>query len=152
MAASGSYVAFSSDAAILEEYLRSSESQGKALRETAGLSEAAQRVLGPGTGMFGYENQAETMRTFFDTLKNAPGGATNAGLANPLTGAIGLPGPQAVFKDWMDFSLLPPFDKVAKYFYFTVYGGTASVDGISFKVFTPIAPALREAKNPLPAK
>jgi hypothetical protein len=151
VAASGSYVAFSSDASILEEYLRSSESQGKALRETAGLSDAAQRVLGPGTGMFGYENQAETMRTLFDTLKNAPGGATNAALSNPLTGAMGVPGPQAVFKDWMDFSLLPPFDKVAKYFYFTVYGGTASADGISFKVFTPIAPALREAKNP-PAK
>ncbi len=101
--------------------------------------------------MFGYENQAETMRTLFDTLKNAPGGATNAALSNPLTSAMGVPGPQAVFKDWMDFSLLPPFDKVAKYFYFTVYGGTASADGISFKVFTPIAPALREAKNP-PAK
>jgi len=151
VAASGSYVAFSSDASILEEYLRSSESQAKALRETAGLSDAAQRVLGPGTGMFGYENQAETMRTLFDTLKNAPGGATNAALSNPLTSAMGVPGPQDVFKDWMDCSLLPPFDKVAKYFYFTVYGGTASADGISFKVFTPIAPALREAKNP-PAK
>ena len=151
VAASGSYVAFSSDASILEEYLRSSESQAKSLRETAGLNEAEQRVVGPGTGMFGYENQSETMRTLFDTLKNAPGGGTNA-LASPLAGAMGMTGPQAVFNGWMDFSLLPPFDKVAKYFYFTVYGGTATADGITFKVFAPTAPALRETKSSAPAK
>ncbi|MCX6928040.1 MAG: hypothetical protein NT154_33240 [Verrucomicrobia bacterium] len=46
-AASGGYVAMSTDASLLEEYLRSSESRGKALREKPGLPEAAQKV-GPG--------------------------------------------------------------------------------------------------------
>src|SRR5947209_8572998 len=52
--ASSGYVAFSTDAATLEEYLRSSDTQGKSLRETAGLSETAQKVAGSGTSLFGY--------------------------------------------------------------------------------------------------
>jgi hypothetical protein len=41
-AASGGYVAISSDVSLVEEYLRSNEGKGKSLRETAGLNEAAQ--------------------------------------------------------------------------------------------------------------
>jgi hypothetical protein len=43
----------------------------------------------------------------------------------------------------MDFSLLPDFDSLAKYFYFTVYGGSANVDGLSFKLFAPVPPGLK---------
>jgi hypothetical protein len=43
----------------------------------------------------------------------------------------------------MDFSLLPPFDKVAQYFYFTVTAGSANVDGLTLKIFSPTPPALR---------
>ena len=50
-AASGGYVAMSTDTSLLEEYLRSSESQAKALREKPGLLEAAQKVGGMGTGL-----------------------------------------------------------------------------------------------------
>jgi hypothetical protein len=56
-AASGGYVAMSTDTPLLEEYLRSSETQAKALREKPGLLEAAQKVGGMGTGHFVYENQ-----------------------------------------------------------------------------------------------
>jgi len=38
--------------------------------------------------------------------------------------------------------LLPPFDKVGKYFHFIVYGGSASVDGFAYKLFVPTPPAL----------
>ena len=43
----------------------------------------------------------------------------------------------------MDFSLLPDYDKVAKYFYFTVYSGDADMDGLSFKFFSPRPPQLQ---------
>src|SRR6185503_7040909 len=61
-AASSDYVAVSSDASMIEEYLRSSDSQQKTLRETPGLTDAIAKAGGASTGMLGYENQAETAR------------------------------------------------------------------------------------------
>jgi hypothetical protein len=143
-AASGSYVAFSTDDATLEEYLRSAESQAKTLRESAGLAEAAQRVGGQSTGLFGYENQGETMRLKFDAWKKSPAAVTNnSANANPLTTAIPFTTPEKSFRDWMDFSLLPDYAKVSKYFSFSVWAGSANVDGITFKFFSPAPPQLK---------
>ena len=142
-AASGGYVAFSTDVSMLEEYLRSGDSQGKALRETAGLTEAAQKVIGPGAVMFGYQNQVEAMRVAFELLKNDPASATNAFPFAALSGALPLPNPTAALRDWSDFTLLPSFDKIAKYFCFTVYGGSATSQGLSFKLFAPAPPQLK---------
>ncbi len=143
--ASGGYVAMSSDASILEEYLRSSESQAKALRETPGLNDASQKVSSPGTGLFGYENNAETMRVLFEALRkgSTSGTSLTGGALNPITGALGIASPDKNMKDWMDFTLLPPFERIAKYFYFTVYSGSSTVDGLSFKMFAPAPPGLR---------
>jgi hypothetical protein len=145
-AASGGYVAFSTDASMLEEYLRSSESQAKTLRETAGLTEAAQKVTGPGTDLFGFENQAETIRAKFEAVRKSSGSNTNTSppALGSLPGAIGLASPERSIKEWMDFSLLPPYERVSKYFSFTVYGGNVTVDGLSFKFFAPTPPALRD--------
>lgn len=144
--ASGGYVAMSSDVSILEEFLRSSESQGKTLRETPGLTDASQKVTNPGTGLFGYENRAETMRVVFDALRKGSNSATNLGSLSPLIGVLGIASPEKDFKDWMDFSLLPPYERIAKYFYFTVHSGSSTVDGLTFKMFSPAPPALRASK------
>ncbi len=142
-AGSGGYVAMSTDTALLEEYLRSSESQAKPLREKAGLLEAAQKVGGMGTGFFGYENEASAMRAAFAAAKNDPGASTN-GIGPTLFPALpGISGPEKNLSAWMDFSLLPPFDQVAQYFYFTVYAASVNVDGLSLRVFAPTPPALR---------
>ncbi len=141
-AASGGYVAFSADVAMLEEYLRSGEGQKKSLRETPGLAEAAQKVGGQNTGWFGYENRAETMRLTFETLRQSGSVLTNAasGQLDVLTGSIPYARPEKSVKDWLDYSLLPDYDKVAKYFYYTVYSGSANVDGITFRFFSPTPP------------
>jgi hypothetical protein len=146
-AASGGYVAFSTDPATLEEYLRSSESNGKTLRETPGLTEAAQKVTGSGTDLFGFENQVETTRAMFELLKRDSGALTNnpAGPLQLLPGGSALSSAANVFKGLLDFSLLPAFDKLAKYFTYTVYGGGATVEGLSYKFFAPIPPSLRAA-------
>jgi len=141
--ASAGYVAMSSDVSILEEFLRSSESQAKALRETPGLTDASPKVTSPGTGLFGYENQAETMRILFEALRKGSSSATNLGGLNPLTSALGIVSPDKNIRDWMDFSLLPPYERIAKYFYFTVYSGSSTVDGLTFKMFAPAPPGLR---------
>ena len=128
------YVAISGDITMVENFLRSSGTPGKPLRETAGLTEAAQHIGGAGGGLFGYENNREIMRSTFTLLKNQSDSA--AGL-----------GPMAAlpknFRDWMDFSLLPDYDQVSKYFYFSVFGGSTTVDGISFKAFAPRPPQVK---------
>jgi hypothetical protein len=148
-AASGGYVAFSSDTALIEEYLRSSEGQRSSLREIQGLTEAAQRVITPGTSLFGYENQVETTRTMLEQLKKNPNASTSASASGPAAGllqsSVNVPAVVQNFKELADFSLLPDFDSISKYFHFTVYGGSANVDGLSMKVFAPTPPRL---KNP----
>ena len=145
-AASGSYVAFSTDASILEEYLRSSDSQAKALRETPGLLEAAQKVTSSGTSLFGFENQVETMRVALELLKKGANSDENPSTLNVLPGASAVSGFQKDFKQWVDFSLLPPYEKLAKYFHFSVYAGSATVDGLTVKVYAPVPPALKGEK------
>jgi hypothetical protein len=151
-AASSSYVAMSTDTALLEEYLRSSESQAKPLREKRGLLEAAQKVGGMGTGLFGYENNADAIRAAFDAVKNDPGASTNGIGPSLFPGLPGITGPEKNLRAWMDFSLLPAFDKIAQYFYFDVYAGSANVDGLTLKVFSPIPPARRSNAVATPAK
>ena len=141
--ASGGYVALTTDTSMLEEFLRSTDSQQKKLRETPGLTEAAQRVGGSSGTLFGYENQAETTRAALEILRKTFGTVTNTNLA-PGVPAFVVPSAASAFKEWVDFSLLPPFDKIAKYFSFTVYSGSANVDGLTFRAFAPAPPQLRK--------
>ncbi len=137
----GGYLAITADTSMLEEYLRSSQNQGKSLRETPGLSDATQKVSGSGTYLFGYSNDSETMHVLFDVLTKDPNFGDNPASLGPLGAALGS---DFKLKDWVDVSLLPTFDKVSKYFYFTVYGGSATPDGLNFKVFAPAPPQLRK--------
>jgi hypothetical protein len=139
--ASGGYVAISTDDSMIEEYLRSSDNQQKTLRETPGLSDAIAKVGGSSAGVFGYENQLETTRVVFEALRN--NAATNSGSSAMLPGLGALPNAES-FKDLMDFSLLPPFDKISKYFSFSVYAASANMDGLTFKMFAPVSPELRK--------
>lgn len=137
--ASSGYVAISSDDSMLEEYLRSSDSQQKSLRETPGLTDAIAKIGGSNAGMFGYENQVLTTRAAFELLRNS----TNSSSGMSLPGMAGLPTANK-FKDWMDFSLLPPFDKISKYFGFSVYSTASTSDGIAFKMFSPVPAGLKK--------
>ena len=120
----------SADTAILEEYLRSAGGQVKPLAETDGLAEAAQRVGGTGGGLFGYQNARKTMRSAFKLMKNPA--QADAALK---------PFPPAV-REWADFTLLPEFEPVQKYFYFSVFAGSANADGLTLKMFAPRPPQL----------
>jgi hypothetical protein len=139
---SGGYVAITADAGILEDYLRSSEKQGKSLRETPGLSDAMQKVSGANTTLFGFSNDSETMRVTLEALKK-DSDSPNMGTIGQLAASMGM-GDSSKIKDWLDFSLLPSYDKVSKYFYFTVYGGNATSEGLGYKVFAPTPPQLKK--------
>jgi hypothetical protein len=135
------YVALTSDISMLEGFLRGNENHAKPLRETAGLADAAQRVGGAGHGLFGYQNQRELMRALFTVLKNEPAADSSSDQLNALADLPFFP-PRASIRQWMDFSLLPDYDAVSKYFYFSVYGGSVTPQGFSFKFFAPRPPQL----------
>ena len=130
LSSAGGYVAISKDAGILEEYLRSADGKTKPLSDTPGLAAAATQVGGMGGGLFTFDNQRETMRATFKLLKNANAGAATMQMIPPA------------FRDWADFSLLPDYDSVSKYFYLSVMGGNANADGLTLKAFTPRPPQL----------
>ena len=140
-AATGAYVAISTDTAMLEEFLRGN--QEKQLRDFAGLASAADKVGGMGTGLFGFENQKETTRNAFETLRKESGTLANLLATSPWAGRLGVGDDQSKFKEWIDFSLLPPFDKISKYFNVSVWSGAVKADGLHFKFFNPNPPGLK---------
>ncbi len=140
--ASGGYVAIAGDPAILEEYLRRSAGTSKALSDTPGLADAAQKVGGMSTGLFGYENENQSIRPVFDVIRKQSFSLQDL-LGVPLPPSVG--GDQVEsLRQWADFSLLPPFDTISKYFYFSVYSGSFSSDGFALRVFMPTSPQLRQ--------
>lgn len=139
--ASGSYVALSTDTAIVEEFLRGEPS--KSFRDIPGLNEAAQQVGGMNTGLFGYENDQENMRSTLNILKKEAGTLSDLFQSSPLAGRLGVDEAEKTLKDWLDFSLLPPFDQIAKYFHFSAYSLQSNDNGYSFKAFSPHPPGLR---------
>jgi len=141
---SGGYVGFSTDKALLEGFLRSSEGAAKPLRDAPGLADAAQKVGGMSTGMFGYENVAEGMRAMFEVYKNDPDAIQRLFNLTPAAPLVKGKDGKGSLKDWVDLALLPPFEKVAKYFFFSVYAGTVSSETLSIKGFSPTPPELKK--------
>jgi len=143
-AASGGYVAFAKDVTLLEEYLRAAENPPKPLRDTAGLAAALQQAGGAGSGWVSFENEAETLRATFEALRQHAAPLTNASLGSAWSGAAGIAPDGLGLPPWFDFSLLPPFEKIAKYFHITVTAGAATAEGITFRVFRPTPPGLKK--------
>ncbi|HTR43286.1 MAG TPA: hypothetical protein VMH87_16870 [Pseudomonadales bacterium] len=136
---SGGYVALSMDASTIENYLRSDDGKTKPLSQVPGLMDAAQHVGGMGNGLFGYQNQRELMRMLFTALKNDP--SAGSALFSPL-GAAPFATAGNNFQSMVNFALLPDYDRVSKYFTFTVYGGDTTSEGIDLKFFDPRAPGV----------
>jgi hypothetical protein len=140
--ASGGYLALSGNASLLEEYLRGSEGSTKPLSDTPGLADAAQKVGGMSTGLFGYENENQSIRPVIEVIRKQTFSLQDF-LGVPLPPSMG--GDQVeTLRQWTDFSLLPPFDAISKYFQFSVYSGSVSADGFAVKVFMPTPPQLRQ--------
>jgi len=73
--------------------------------------------------------------------------ATNVLGLGFLPALAGLAQPEKSVEPWLDFSLLPAFDVLARYFHFTVYAGGATPEGVIFKYFAPAPPALRAGET-----
>ena len=147
-AASSGYVAMTSDVDMLEEFLRSNDREKPGLDQTPGLSDAAQKAGGGfNAGIFTYNNDKEGIRALLDALRNET-------VSGPdLLGLLGLQSRQSKistveeanqFKDWCDFSLLPPTAAITKYFNYTVWAGGFNQDGFTINCFTPTVPVQQQ--------
>lgn len=141
-AAANGYVAISTDEAMIEQFLRGADSGAKPLADFPGLKEASQKVGGMESGVWGFENQAETVRVALETLKKDGGSLEKLFNLTPL--GKDAEGDKEGLKAWLDFSLLPPYEKISKYFSFVVYGGAMQTDGISFKAYSPTPAGLKK--------
>ncbi len=138
----GGYLVIATDNAMLEEYLRGPEGK-KPLRERPGLAEAAQKVGGMNTGMFAFEDQREGMRPVWTAMKKDKDALANLLAMTPLGGRMG-GNAGKTFAEWLDFELLPPFEKVQRHFSIAVYAFTSNQDGIGLKMFNPVSPDLKK--------
>ena len=141
-AANGGYVAFSTDSMLLEEYLRGSEGITNSLRDFPGFKEAAARAGGTGHGYFSFENHNETARAAFETVRKDPQAAAKLLGGGQWMGAAASKG--TGLTDWMDFSLLPEYSRVAKYFHMNAGAIGVTPDAITFQLFAPTPPLLKK--------
>ncbi len=147
VSASGGYIALSMESAMVEEFLRSAQGQNKPLRENAGLQNALQHLGGAGTGMFSYEDHRSDARTGLIMLKTQPaamgaGICEITGVPDTLVNAMMMNPAMKSFCSGLDYSLLPDYDAISKYFYISTFTGGADAGGLTFKFFNPRPPTL----------
>ena len=96
------------------------------------LASAAAVGGGTDSGFFGYQNDRAVIGSVMETLR------ANADQFEMIFSMIPMEGLDAVSLDvWLDFSLLPEGDAVAKYFDITVYGAATDARGFTLKMFSP---------------
>jgi len=134
------HVGLADDASLLEDYLRGGSPNQRPLAARPGLAEAARMVGGMSTGFFTYDNKGESMRAFFDSAQKDSLNAISI-LKTMRVGAK--TGEEGGFLNWFDWTLLPPFERVARYFHFSVATLARDTQGYVYRWFAPAPPALR---------
>ena len=135
---SAGYLALSNDDSLLEEYLRSSETPPKPLRDSAGFADAAQKAGGMDNGFFSFENQVESLRLTLELFKSNPDAFSQI----PFLGAGNEETEegeeqQGSFNRLFNVKLLPSFDRISKYFGIAVASAGTTPDGFRVKAVAP---------------
>ena len=130
------YIAVSNSADLLQTLL-DGDTQSP-LAKHARLTETAAVVGGMSSGFFGYQNDRAMVLNVMDTLR------ANADQFDMIFSMIPMGELDDVsLGDWLDFSLLPQGEKIAKYFDITVYRAGADARGVILKMFSPRPPNLK---------
>jgi hypothetical protein len=138
--AGADYLAMSGDIALLESFLRGTGSSDHPLAKVEGLDEAAAKVGGMSNGWFGYENDRVMAQAVIEALRQDPGTIEQMLALTPVGEALSKSGG---LKAWTDFTLLPPFEEIARYFHFSVYGLNLRAEDFNYRMFSPTPPGLR---------
>lgn len=133
--ATDGYLAWANDIAIIEEFLRRGESNPEPLADVPGWRDAAQRAGKGSGGVMGYRNLAESARLFLERAKSNPDQAADYLAFGPFR-VVPADLEKAVLS-CSDFSLLPPHEKIAKYFGMAVFAGHVALEGYCLRVVMP---------------
>jgi len=144
IASVANYTVFANDQKILEDFLNFSEAKANPLKNIPGFNEALNKAGNPNSGLVLFANDRENMRLQFTVLKNEPDIIAAFIGITPIGMRLGLAEDSKLFKEWIDPNLLPDFEKVAKYFNFTLSSLTINDDGILLKSVTPNSPELKK--------
>ena len=130
------YLAVSTDPDLMQGLLDGKAQPPLAKRDR--LAATAAVVGGTDSGFFAYQNDRVMMLSMMDTLR------ANADQFEMIFSMIPMEGLDEVsLNDWLDFSLLPAGEKIAKYFDVTVYGAETDARGVTLKMFSPRPPNLK---------
>ncbi len=138
MAPNEGYLAFSMDEEALESYLRGPSASQKPLRRMAGLRQSAEALGDEGLSSFRYDNASELVKNLWEISRENPDMLTG-GIAGA---ALGGPQPFGGLEGLADFSKLPPFESVSKYFHYSVGGSSSDSDYLNYRWFRPTPPQL----------
>ena len=81
------------------------------------------------------------MRTTVELLKRDPNWLAERVSRLPLATTFGLDEAAHQWQRRCDFSLLPPYEKISKYFRFAVSSASVTPEGFTFKTFFAAAPS-----------
>ena len=146
MAVDEGYLLFSMDEQTLKNYLRSPSETHRSLQKMPGLKQAI-ATLGPEKlTSFRYDNPAKVIGMFWELARKNPNF-----LAESLPSTADFDIRESPFGAEL-LSALPPFEQVAKYFHFSVSGGSSDAHSINYRLFMPTPPQLRQSSAlPTPA-
>ena len=130
-AAGNGYLAISTSPAILEQFLRSGDGGGNSLKDNASMVAAAEKVGGMATGLFGYQDAKEGTRIWWEVLRQS-------GSLDKLMSSGGDSSGGKKIAEWVDLSLLPPFEGVSKYLGLSVFSGKWDGAGFNLLAYWPI--------------
>ena len=142
--ASGMYVAFSTNEAMLESYLRSANGPGRPLKTNPEFQQAINAVGGFKSGYVYYQSFQSSVEIVYENFRNNPESPLSAMIGMGLGAGIpGISAPSEEASPFFDFKQLPPFDQVKKYFHFNVSGNSSDDTMLNIKSMAPIPASMR---------
>ncbi len=136
------YIAIANDLQILQEFLNYSEGKYVPLKNFQGLADAIKKIGSDNSGMLIFQNTKEQTRFQYTLLKNETDTIASILAMTPIGIRLGLAEDSKLLRQWIDPTLLPEFDKIAKYFGITVSELNIEDAGIRIKSFNPNPPGL----------
>ncbi len=136
------YVAIANDLSILQEFLNYSDGKYVPLKSFQGLGDAIKKVGSENSGLLIFQNTKEQTRFQYTLLKNETDTIASLLAMTPIGIRLGLGEDSKLLRQWIDPTLLPDFDKIAKYFGITVSELNLEDAGIRIKSFNPNPPGL----------
>ena len=143
-AADKEYVVFSSESQAMEEYLRGFSESKLSLRSKAGLSQSVKMLGSEPLTSFYYFNDAQIMRNLWEYVRTDSDWFREFAVQGGLpVEEIPIDSINEMVKGIVDFSLLPPFERVSQHFNYTVGGSSSDSRYINYRFYMPVSPQLR---------